>query len=162
MFTLCREMAEMDRDGRLNLGEFRIAMHLIYWSLKGQQIPTTLPQSLILQATKGQPLMIKTSKLFSSNTSDSRHCRFSKSSRRHLPPTILYQPDFCQWKLRLHYATPKCATNCNSIVSYHIQQSGSPSNSFLEQWPRFHSSTCNHQLQSKQACCTVFTTRGYL
>jgi len=41
------DLADIDRDGQLNLSEFRIAMNLIYWCLQGNRVPSTLPDSLI-------------------------------------------------------------------------------------------------------------------
>jgi len=46
-------LSEIDKDGKLNKGEFRIAMHLIYWTLKGEALPTSLPESFIQSATTG-------------------------------------------------------------------------------------------------------------
>jgi len=44
------ELADLEKDGKLSRGEFRVAMHLIYCALKGQPIPDTLPPFLTAQA----------------------------------------------------------------------------------------------------------------
>jgi hypothetical protein len=46
-------LAERDKDGKLNKAEFRLAMHLIYWTLKGEQLPDTLPEGLVQSASDG-------------------------------------------------------------------------------------------------------------
>ena len=42
----CRNLADLDRDGKMTMQEFTIAVHLIQSKLKGIELPTTLPNSL--------------------------------------------------------------------------------------------------------------------
>lgn len=39
-------LADVDADGRMDINEFSIALHLIALKLKGVEVPRTLPQSL--------------------------------------------------------------------------------------------------------------------
>jgi len=43
------ELSEIDKDTKLNLAEFRIAMHLLYWTMKGEPLPSVIPAGLIQQ-----------------------------------------------------------------------------------------------------------------
>lgn len=45
----------MDKDNKLSLAEFRVMIHLIYWVLKGEQLPLVLPPTLIQQAKTVPP-----------------------------------------------------------------------------------------------------------
>lgn len=42
----CRNLADLDRDGKMTMQEFTIAVHLIQTKLKGVELPTSLPNSL--------------------------------------------------------------------------------------------------------------------
>ena len=42
----CRNLADLDRDGKMTMQEFTIAVHLIQSKLKGVELPTSLPNSL--------------------------------------------------------------------------------------------------------------------
>lgn len=42
----CRNLADLDRDGKMTMQEFTIAVHLIQNKLKGVELPTSLPNSL--------------------------------------------------------------------------------------------------------------------
>jgi len=44
------ELCERDKDGKLSRGEFRLAMYLIYWSMKGNSLPDVIPMSVVQQA----------------------------------------------------------------------------------------------------------------
>jgi epidermal growth factor receptor substrate 15 len=44
---LCRDLADINNDGRLTRDGFAVAMHLIQGTLAGKEIPGSLPQSLI-------------------------------------------------------------------------------------------------------------------
>lgn len=44
-----RELADFNKDGRLDKLEFSIAMHLIKKKLEKKELPTILPKSLMLQ-----------------------------------------------------------------------------------------------------------------
>jgi len=50
------DLSEIDMDGKLSKFEFRLAMQLIYWCLKGEMLPNSLPRSLISQAFENKPL----------------------------------------------------------------------------------------------------------
>ena len=39
-------LADVDSDGKMDINEFSIALHLIYLKLRGIELPATLPQSL--------------------------------------------------------------------------------------------------------------------
>ncbi|XP_062509310.1 epidermal growth factor receptor substrate 15-like 1 isoform X2 [Corticium candelabrum] len=41
------DMSDIDEDGQMDSDEFAVAMHLIYQTLDGQQIPSSLPQNLV-------------------------------------------------------------------------------------------------------------------
>jgi len=43
-------LSDLDKDGKLNKAEFRISMHLMYWTLKGESLPISLPDSLVQSA----------------------------------------------------------------------------------------------------------------
>jgi len=43
-------LAQVDKDNRLNKGEFRIAMHLIYMVLKGEPLPESVPENFVQSA----------------------------------------------------------------------------------------------------------------
>lgn len=43
---ICRNLSDLDRDGKMTMQEFTIAVHLIQSKLKGIELPTTLPNSL--------------------------------------------------------------------------------------------------------------------
>lgn len=45
-FESCRNLADIDRDGKMTMQEFTVAVHLIQNKLKGFELPTTLPNSL--------------------------------------------------------------------------------------------------------------------
>ena len=48
----CRELSDVDKDGRLNAEEFAIAMHLLEKAKAGLTLPATLPASLSPSTTK--------------------------------------------------------------------------------------------------------------
>ncbi|PRP74810.1 putative partner of ralbp-1 [Planoprotostelium fungivorum] len=48
------ELSEQDGDSKLNICEFRIAMHLIYWTLKNEELPQSIPPSLV-ESSKSIP-----------------------------------------------------------------------------------------------------------
>jgi len=50
--SLIWRLSDLDQDSKLNLDEFRIAMHFVMCSLKGIEIPGTLPPSLIPKKKK--------------------------------------------------------------------------------------------------------------
>eukprot|EP01117_Protostelium_nocturnum_P020601 TRINITY_DN935_c0_g1_i2.p2 TRINITY_DN935_c0_g1~~TRINITY_DN935_c0_g1_i2.p2 ORF type:complete len:319 (-),score=90.03 TRINITY_DN935_c0_g1_i2:48-1004(-) len=52
------ELSEMDGDGKLNLPEFRVAMHLIYWSLKNEELPHSVSTSLIAASKQIPPAAV--------------------------------------------------------------------------------------------------------
>jgi len=58
------ELSELDGDSRLNYAEFRLAMHLIYWSLKKEELPTQLPAGLV-EASKSIPAQFNTNQMLS-------------------------------------------------------------------------------------------------
>jgi Ca2+-binding EF-hand superfamily protein len=43
------QLSEVDGDGKLSKGEFRMTMHLVYWVLKGNPLPTSLPPNFVAQ-----------------------------------------------------------------------------------------------------------------
>ena len=49
---LPRELADVDKDGRLTAEEFAIAMHLLEKAKAGLMLPSTLPASLSPSTTK--------------------------------------------------------------------------------------------------------------
>jgi len=51
--ALIWNLSEQDKDGKLSKVEFRIAMHMIYWILKGEQLPSSIPESLFQSAQEG-------------------------------------------------------------------------------------------------------------
>jgi len=51
--ALIWNLSELDKDGKLSKVEFRIAMHMIYWILKGEQLPSSIPESLFQSAQEG-------------------------------------------------------------------------------------------------------------
>jgi len=50
------ELSELDGDSRLNYSEFRLAMHLIYWSLKNEDLPSAIPAELVQSAKSIPPV----------------------------------------------------------------------------------------------------------
>ena len=48
MFLPLRDLSDVDKDGRLSVDEFAIAMHLIDKAKKGLTLPSTLPSELTL------------------------------------------------------------------------------------------------------------------
>jgi hypothetical protein len=40
-------LADMDRDGQLNLGEFCLAMHFVFMKLRGRELPLCVPDTMI-------------------------------------------------------------------------------------------------------------------
>lgn len=58
MFVCCRDLSDLNNDGRLTRDGFAVAMHLIYGKLAGREIPSTLPSSLVppsMRATSPAP-----------------------------------------------------------------------------------------------------------
>lgn len=50
MIAKIRSLSDIDGDGKLDRQEFRIAMHIINSCLKGFEIPSQVPQDLILDS----------------------------------------------------------------------------------------------------------------
>ena len=46
LLSCFRNLADLDRDGKMTMQEFTIAVHLIQSKLKGSELPTSLPNSL--------------------------------------------------------------------------------------------------------------------
>ena len=46
IFTSCRTLSDIDRDGRLNPVEFAVAIHLVQLLLAGLPLPSSLPDEL--------------------------------------------------------------------------------------------------------------------
>lgn len=44
---ICRDLADINDDGRLTRDGFAVAMHLIHGKLAGKEVPASLPRSLI-------------------------------------------------------------------------------------------------------------------
>ena len=52
--VLCRDLSDLDKDGRLSCDEYIIAMHLMACVKGGASLPTTLPADLYPGPTKFQ------------------------------------------------------------------------------------------------------------
>lgn len=47
-------MSDVDKDGKLNIEEFAIAMHLVDMAKSGKPLPQVLPQELLPPSMQGQ------------------------------------------------------------------------------------------------------------
>ena len=54
-----RHLSDLDKDGALNIEEFRIAMHLVVLIKHGYELPMVLPPSLLGQEPGMYPLFEK-------------------------------------------------------------------------------------------------------
>lgn len=50
MHFIYRALSDRDADGKLDINEFAIAMHLIELKIKGFDIPKTLPSAMVMPA----------------------------------------------------------------------------------------------------------------
>ena len=66
MLLVCRALADMNNDGRMDPVEFSIAMKLIKLKLQGYQLPAALPPVM-----KQQPLAISSAPAFGESEKES-------------------------------------------------------------------------------------------
>ena len=68
---VCRDLADIRKQGKLNRDEFAVAMHLINNKLAGRDVPSTLPTSLVPPSLRGlQPAAQEVTQGPSSATKD--------------------------------------------------------------------------------------------
>lgn len=65
LVLVCRALADMNNDGRMDQVEFSIAMKLIKLKLQGYQLPSTLPPVM-----KQQPVAISSTPAFGKSEKD--------------------------------------------------------------------------------------------
>ena len=81
-FLVSRELADVDKDGRLSTAEFCIAMHLSEKAKRGLSIPPNLPPELLKEAKAGNGLSSSKSTENIMTLEDKRRANWEEGQRK--------------------------------------------------------------------------------
>lgn len=82
LFLVSRELADVDKDGRLSTAEFCIAMHLSEKAKKGLSIPPNLPPELLKEAKAGPSISSSKSTENIMTLEDKRRANWEEGQRK--------------------------------------------------------------------------------